>query len=100
MNLPFHAADGGSQISILISESLVGLMVAATRQNAGRFWYATSPGCSFSEKEAGGVKAPGVTEDAIVITVCGSESLERLSQVVAANVQVANKHADTVKNVS
>jgi hypothetical protein len=59
-------------------------MIAVTRQKAGRFWYATSPGWRLSEKEAGGVKAPGVTEDAIVITVCGSESLERLSQVVAA----------------
>src|SRR5579863_6013499 len=99
MNLPFHAADGGSQISILISESLVGLMVAATRQNAGRFLYATSPGWRLSEKGAGGAKPPGVTEAAIVITVCGNESLERLSQVVAASAQVAERKADTAKKV-
>src|SRR6476646_2760019 len=99
MNLPFHAADGGSQMSILISESLVGLMVAATRQNAGRFLYATSPGWRLSENEAGGANAPGVTEAAIVITVCGSESLERLSQVVAAIAQVANTRADAVRKV-
>jgi hypothetical protein len=40
--LPFHAADSGSHTSILISESLVGRVVAATRQNAGRFLYALS----------------------------------------------------------
>src|SRR5579863_2544759 len=90
MNLPFHAADGGSQTSILITESLVGRMVAATRQNAGRFLYSTSPGWSFNENEAGGAKAPGVTDAAIVIAVCGSESLERSSQVVAAAAQVTN----------
>jgi hypothetical protein len=74
-------------------------MVAATRQNAGRFLYATSPGWRLSENEAGGAKAPGVTEAAIVMTVCGNESLERLSQVVAAIAQVANTKADAVKKV-
>ena len=34
-NLPFQP-DAGSQTSILMSESAVGLSVAATRQNAGR----------------------------------------------------------------
>ena len=33
-NLPFQPA-AGSQTSILMSESLVGVSVAATRQNAG-----------------------------------------------------------------
>ena len=33
-NLPFHP-DAGNQTSILMSESLVGFSVAATRQNAG-----------------------------------------------------------------
>jgi hypothetical protein len=45
-NLPFHAVSAaaapsargaGSQTSILMSESLVGVSVAATRQNAGSF---------------------------------------------------------------
>src|SRR6266851_10301564 len=99
MSLPFQAADGGSQTSILISESLVGFMVAATRQNAGRFLYATSPGWRFSEKEADGAKVPGVTDVVIVIAVCGSESLERSSQVVAAIAQVANTKADPVRKV-
>ncbi|HEV2199991.1 MAG TPA: hypothetical protein VGR73_09220 [Bryobacteraceae bacterium] len=75
-------------------------MVAATRQNAGRFVYATSPGWRFSEKEAGGAKVPGVTEVAIVIAVCGSESLKRSSQVVAAIAQVvAYTKADAVRKV-
>ena len=34
-NLPFQSA-AGSQTSTLMSESLVGLSVAATRQNSGR----------------------------------------------------------------
>src|ERR1700730_16493353 len=99
MSLPFHAANGGSQTSILISESLVGRMVAAMRQNAGRLLYATSPGWRFSKKDAGGVKVPGVTEAAIVIAVCGSESLERSSQLVAPIAQVANTKADAVRKV-
>jgi hypothetical protein len=36
-------------------------------------------------------------EVAIVIAVCGSESLERSSQVVAAIAQVANTRADAVR---
>ncbi len=50
-----------------------------------------------NEKEAGGAKAPGATEAAIVIAVCGSESLERSSQVVAAIAQAAKRKADAVK---
>jgi hypothetical protein len=99
MSLPFQAAAGGSQTSILISESLDGLMVAATRQNVGRSLYAGSPGCSLKENEAGGVKAPGVTEAAIVIEVCGSESLERSSQAAAGKPRAQNSKADAANKV-
>jgi hypothetical protein len=99
MNLPFHRSAGGSQTSILISESLVSRMVAATRQKAGKSLYAISPGWRRNEKEGGGAKAPVVTEAAIVIVVCGSESLERLSHGVAAIAQAAKTKADAVKTV-
>jgi len=99
MNLPFQAPEGGSQTSILIIESLVGRIVAATRQNAGSFWYSTSPGWSLSEKEAGGAKAPGATEAAIVIAVCGNAAIERSSQVAAARVQVANTKVDAARKM-
>jgi hypothetical protein len=61
--------------------------------------YSTSPGWSFNEKEVGGVKAPGVTEAAIVIAVCGSVSLERSSQVVAAAAHVANVITDAASKL-
>src|SRR5262245_3700492 len=41
-NLPFQP-DAGSQISTLMSESLVGISVAVTRQNAGRVAYGLAP---------------------------------------------------------
>jgi hypothetical protein len=99
MNLPFHRSAGGSQTSILISESLVGLMVAATRQKEGRSLYAISPSWRRKEKEGGGAKAPAVTGAAIVIAVCGSESLERLSHGVAVIARAAKSKADAVKTV-
>src|SRR5882672_12141314 len=38
-NLPFHVVLSGSQTSILMSESLVGVSVAVTRQNDGSMAY-------------------------------------------------------------
>jgi hypothetical protein len=52
--------------------------VAATRQNAGRFF--TEAGGTFAP---GGVNAPAATGCARVIVVSGSFSAARLSQVVA-----------------
>src|SRR6185295_9859265 len=74
---PFHPASG-SQTSILISESLDGVSVAATRQNAGRFrndW-----GCLPLGAGRGEVKAPAATGSAMVMVVLGSFSVDRLSQ--------------------
>src|SRR2546425_698473 len=42
-NLPFHVAGSGSHTSILMSESLLGMDVARTRQNAGRLAYGEGP---------------------------------------------------------
>jgi hypothetical protein len=74
-------------------------MVAATRQKAGRSLYAMSSGWRRSEKEDGGAKAPGATEADIVIAVCGSASLARLSHGVALIAQAANRKIDPVKKV-
>src|SRR5215510_1497246 len=54
-NLPFQP-DAGSQTSILMSESLVGVSVAVTRQNAGKFANGFVP-----PRPAGCVKAPAAT---------------------------------------
>src|SRR5262245_22017856 len=65
-NLPFHP-DSGSHTSIFISESCVGLNVAATRQNDGRPLKASAP-----RVPRGGVKPPGATGCASVIVELGS----------------------------
>src|SRR6267378_5839441 len=93
MNLPFHP-EPGIQISILMSESLVGFNVAATRQKVGRLLN-NSPGpldlgqgwnqqLAEPAKSCGKANAPGATVCAIVIVVSGRESEERFSQVAAA----------------
>ena len=92
--MPFQLAVG-NQTSILISESLVGRNVAATRQNAGRF---VSDGFGCAAVDPGGVNVPGETAWASVIVVCGNDSAVRLSHVaafagVAANVTAVNRNA-------
>ena len=78
---PFHPVSG-SQTSILISESLTGVRVAATRQNAGRFW--NDGGLlAFRACGTGGVKAPAATASAVVMVVFLSFSAVRLSHVEA-----------------
>src|SRR5579864_3359697 len=74
---PFQPVSG-SHTSNLISESLAGLIVAATRQNAGRFF--TEAGGTFSP---GGINAPAATGCADVMVVSGRFSAARLSQVAA-----------------
>src|ERR1700677_2070051 len=73
-NLPFQAAGGGIQTSILIFDSLVGLIVAATRQNGTLT--AASP-------RPPGILSAVVREVAIVIVESRSVKEERLSQDVA-----------------
>src|SRR5437764_533242 len=80
-NRPFHAFNG-IHTSILISESLVGVSVAATRQNGGRFingWEAP-----------GGTSDPAVTGVAMVIRVCGTFSSVSDSQRTVAAARDEN----------
>src|SRR5262245_1514362 len=75
---PFQPVSG-IQTSILISESLAGLMVACTRQNAGRFL--TEAGGALAP---GGTNCPAATCCAEVMVVSGSLSAARLSQEAGA----------------
>src|SRR6476620_11282813 len=76
---PFHPFTG-SQYSILISESLDGLEVTWTRQNAGRSANAFPPPLAlpFPPAGAAGANAPAATDSA-TMAVCGIESELRLS---------------------
>ena len=73
-----------------MSESLLGFTVAVTRQNAGR---------SESGFPVGGKKVPDGTTSALVMVVCGKESLDRLSQLSAKQgvVMSASPAAITAK---
>src|ERR1700724_2044427 len=63
-NLPFHVVSG-SQISILMLESEVGMRVAVTRQKAGR------PAIVAGGLEPGTTNTPVVLSTADVIVVSG-----------------------------
>src|SRR5882724_10785251 len=76
-NLPFQP-DAGNQTSILMSESLVGFSVAATRQNAGSAEKSPASPC------ASGVNAPACTDAAIVTVPWGSAIFARSLHVPAA----------------
>src|SRR5262245_6203549 len=77
---PFHP-EVGIHTSILISESLVGFNVAATRQNSGTSLKAAAP----RAPAPGGVNWPAATACTVVMVVFGSESDLRLSQGTASN---------------
>ena len=87
---PFHP-DAGSHTSTLMSESDVGLIVAATRQKAGSVLYACPP----PPPPAGGENAPAATDCAIVIVVSGSFSADRLSHEPAAVNASVETHTAT-----
>ena len=78
---PFHP-DAGSHTSTLISESGVGLIVAATRQKAGSVAYACPP--SPEVGEVGGENAPATTGCAMVMVVSDSFNADRPSHEPAA----------------
>src|SRR5437667_11506996 len=86
---PFHAPlptawyfvfqlSAGSQTSILISESLDGFAVSATRQNAGRSANALPP---LPVRPPGCVKVPAATSCTDSTVASGSDSDFRLSHV-------------------
>jgi len=76
-NLPFQLASG-IHTSILMSESVDGLNVAATRQNADGWAI-----CPVTGEE----NVPVATDCANVILVFGNESAWRLSQVAARDAE-------------
>src|SRR5688572_19276934 len=78
-NLPFHAT-AGSQTSILMSESEVGVSVAATRQKAGN-WL----NCGSAGPVPGRLNPPAGTIWAKVIDVFGSDRDDKLSHDAAAS---------------
>src|SRR5689334_22492752 len=80
-NLPFQPV-AGSQTSTLMSESLVGVSVACTRQNAGMSLYDPAPTPGGAPGEAGCWKAPAGTSVAEV-TLPSSLRLARLAQSLA-----------------
>src|SRR4029077_7039190 len=77
-SLWFHP-ETGSQTSTLMSESLEGFNVAATRQNAGSLPYSDPPAPTDSFGP-GGMNSPAATLCADVIVVFGCEREVRLSQ--------------------
>src|SRR6185295_15378773 len=98
-NLPFHDAAAGIHNSILISESVVGISVACTRQNAGRSPKGDAgpaprprpPVCGGGGAAGAGprpagnwTKPPASTMFASVIVTFRRLIDERLSQVAAA----------------
>src|SRR5438552_7224197 len=76
-SLPFHP-DTGSHTSILMSESLDGVRVAATRQNEGNAANGLAPR---PPRGFGGMNCPGPTVCASVTATCGCDTVDRLSQV-------------------
>ena len=88
-SFPFHP-DSGSHTSTLISESLDGFSVAATRQNAGSCLKATFC-CAAPRPAAGSENCPAATVSANVIVVFSSETDFRLSHVAAATGVGANE---------
>src|SRR5207245_3089053 len=79
----------GSHTSILISESLEGLKVAATRQNVGSCWK-TAFSCAAPRPPSGSENCPAATAWADVMVAFSSESDLKLSQVAAATGAGAN----------
>src|SRR3954471_21711291 len=84
-NLRFQA-EAGSQISTLISESGVGVRVAATRQNSGSDSYGFA--APAPRRAPGGAKEPAATSCASVIFAAGRERDARLSQESARAAEI------------
>src|SRR6476620_1932607 len=91
-NLPFQL-DAGIHNSIFISESFVGFIVAATRQNAGRSAKGLAPP---RPPRPAGAKAPAATASAVVIVVSVNFSEARLSHVAAdAGIAIRIRSSNT-----
>src|SRR4029453_12489183 len=101
-NFPFHP-DAGSHTSILISELLDGVSVAATRQNEGSF--AKSATAPPGAGAPGSVNAPGATCCAVVTLPFGRLKAAKDSHVPAEadtagnNTLIATTAARCVRRV-
>src|SRR5215813_13004315 len=94
-NFPFQL-DAGNHTSILISESVVGLIVAATWQNAGKSPNCAPPRPPPARPPPPGENAPAATDCAIVMVVSGSFSPARLSHGAAdTGTTLSNKTNNT-----
>src|SRR5882724_7986605 len=87
MNLWFQPS-AGIHTSILISESELGRMVAATRQKAGSWRNGFCCGLRF-----GRVKAPAATASALSMVVAGTESAAKSSQLAEKAAGTAMRNA-------
>src|SRR6185503_10926157 len=87
-NLPFHPL-AGSHTSTLMSESLVGVSVAATRQNSGRPLYGFGPRAA---APPGGANCPAGTSWASV-TLASLSAVPANASHVAAATGLADRHA-------
>src|SRR5262249_31018591 len=81
-NLPFQPF-AGIHTSIVMSESALGVSVAATRQNDGRFAYGFVPPPP-RRPLSGGTNVPGATTSARLIVPAFNATPARLSHVAAA----------------
>src|SRR5262245_10814319 len=101
-NFPFQLA-AGNQSSILMSESLDGRSVVATRQKAGscanvRGFGGATDGSS-GDPSVDGTKPPAGTSRASVIVTFLSDNAESLSQEVAASTDGCGMAAATTTAV-
>src|ERR1700720_2193317 len=85
---PLKLSSVGIQTSKLIIESLVGVAVPATRQNAGSPVSVVQPGLPV-EQLGGVLNVPPVTDWAAVITAPGNDRFTSPSQLLAAETGVA-----------
>src|SRR5580658_2650276 len=95
--------ETGNQTSTLISESLDGVKVAITRQNAGRLLKGARLTGNPPGGAGGGVKAPAATLCAELIVTLGRLSLDTLSQVdppvgAATSVAAGSKNSREIEN--
>src|SRR5215510_3384986 len=99
-NFPFQL-DAGNHTSILISESLVGLIVAAIWQNAGKSVNcAPPPRPPPARPPPPAEKAPAATDCAIVMVVSASFSPARLSHGAADSGTTLSKKTNNTPDDS
>src|SRR5687768_9906073 len=94
-NFPFQP-DAGNHTSILISESVLGVSVAATRQNSGSRANAAAAPPPCAPPVVGSRKAPGGTTAAVVTVVCGNARVASSPHEAAA--ADAGHHSATARN--